>query len=370
MLNNTGSTADTSSSTDNEYFTNETTTLKHIPKNDSNSWISYIAYVVVPLLLVVGIFGHACVIIIMRSRHFRVTTTAVFLTALALSDTKFILLFPFTKSFTQELFGRDVRAITITGCKIFFCMYRSAKIFSSWLVVLICIERFIVIWFPLQAKTILTRRTAIFLVCSLLCVVYTFDGIWTITTSIVNGKCLPNFVTAENKALSSAFVVAGTVIYNVIPSLVLIFLTPLTIFKLLRHRSKRLEMMKNTNRSDETFRITRMLLAITVAYLILVTPISTAHSVAFFKGDNIFESKDKNFIIFREIAQIFEQLNYVINFFIYVIYNSTFRQHFYKLFSKQRLTVTQKAHQILESHTSGDHYTSSLQTDSSKTSHM
>ena len=328
-------------------------------------WFYYTAFVIVPLLLVVGMFGNTSVIIIMARKNFRTTTTAVFVIALALSDTKFILLFPFTKSFSNDVFARDVKALTLTGCKAFFCMFRSAKIFSSWVVVLICIERFIVIWFPLQAKRILTRQTAAVLVWSLLCITYIFDGAWTITTNITNGVCIPNFQTAENKDYSTAFLIAGTVIYNVLPSLFLICLTPLTIFKLLRHRAKRLKMTgANSHRTDETYRITRMLLAVTIAYLILVTPISVAHSVAFFSGDNIFQSTNENFIIFREIAQIGEQLNYVVNFFIYVIFNSTFRRNFLKVICKRTTPLTgETPHRTLESRTSGEPHSSSLNTD-------
>ena len=330
-------------------------------------WFHYTAYVIVPLLLVVGLFGNTTVIFIMARKHFRTTTTAVFVIALALSDTKFILLFPFTKSFTNDIFGCDPKAITLTGCKAFFCIYRSAKIFSSWVVVLICIERFIVVWFPLQAKRILTRQTAIFLVVSAFCATYIFDAVWSYTTSIVNGICIPNFPTVEKKDFSTAFLIAGTVIYNVLPSIFLVSLTPLTIFKLLRHRAKRLKMTgSKSNRTDETYRITRMLLAVTIAYVILVTPISVAHSIAFFSGDNIFQSTNENFIIFREIAQIGEQLNYVVNFFIYVIFNSTFRQNFIKAIRRRNASMTtETSHRTVENRASGDQQSSSLQTDTS-----
>lgn len=303
-------------------------------------WFYDMGYVIVPVLLAVGLLGNISVIIVMGTSHFRTTTTAVYLIALAVSDTHFILLFPFTKSFTQELFGQDIRALSITGCRAFFCIFRSAKIFSSGLVILIAVERFIVIWFPLRARRILTRKFAVIFVLILLFVVFIFAGLWTLTTSIVDGVCIPNSPTDENKDMSAVFVVAGALVYNVVPSLLLIFLTPLTIFRLLRHRSSRRKMTSDiANRCDETYPITRMLLAIMIAYLILVTPISIAHSVAFFTGENIFESTNKNFIIFREIAQIFEQLNFVLNFFIYVSFNSTFRHHFCKLFCKRKTSM-------------------------------
>lgn len=337
-----------------------------LPTGDASNaslWIYDIGYAIVPLLLVAGLFGNTCVLIIMGTIHFRTTTTAVNLIALALSDTQYILLFPFTKSFTQELFGLDPRAISIAGCKAFFCLFRSAKIISSGIVILISIERFIVVWFPLRAKRLLTRKAAIFLVLILVSMVYIFDGLWTVTTSIMDGVCIPNFPTEETKDISTAFIVAGIIVYNVVPSSFLAILSLLTILKLFRHRSNRIKMTSSaTNRSDDTFHITRMLLAVMIAYLILVTPTSVAHSVAFFTGDNIFESTNINFIIFREVAQIFEQLNYVVNFFIYLTFNSSFRRHFCNLICRRKIPAPQVvSHPNLDNPRSEDPRSSSLE---------
>lgn len=314
--------------------TDTTTAIPNLATNvhDPKYWTIYLAYIITPVIMIVGIFGNASVIFIMRSKHFRTTTAAVFLTALAISDTKYLLLFPFNKNAMQDLVGQDLRALTVSGCKAFFCIFRSAKIVSSWLIVLICIERFYVVWFPLHAKTISTQRTARIVVTCIFIIVYTFDGVWAITTSVVNGVCLPNYPSAENKALSGGFVIAGITVYDVIPSIILVSLTPLTIFKLIQQRSRRRQMAGTATRKDETYRITRMLVAVTIAYIMLATPIGTAHCVAFFTGDTIFESEDPEFIIFSEIAQICEHLNAVVNFLVYVNYNSTFRRHFCRVF--------------------------------------
>ena len=213
------------------------------------------AYSITPIVVVVGILGNISVVVIMRSKHFRTTTAAIFLTALAISDTKYILLFPLNKSITQVIFGRDLRAVTVDACKAFFCIFRTAKNFSARVIVVICVERFYVIWFPLHAKRISTQRNAKIVVVVLLLVIYAFDGVWSITTYVVNGVCLPNYPSAENKELIGAFVLAGLTVYDVIPSVLLISLTPLTIYKLLQQRSRR-RRMAGCQRKDETYRIT------------------------------------------------------------------------------------------------------------------
>jgi hypothetical protein len=119
----------------------------------------------------------------------------------------------------------------------------------------------------------------------------------------------------------------------------LLFFTPLSIVQLFRQMSFRRE-MSTTGAYDDTLKITRMLLAVTIAYILLVTPISVAHSVAFFNGDNIFTAKDPDFVIFREFAQTFEQLNYSVNFLLYVVCNGTFRQQFYNVICCRRHETT------------------------------
>ena len=309
-----------------------------VPKADDSGIdpkaIEMVGYVTVPLLFVIGLTGNIFSISVMQTKYFRRSTICIYLTALSLSDTTFILVGPFTKSFVKDLFGRDPKALTVAGCKAFFFVFRSAKICSSWFVVTICIERFIVVWLPFKAKSISNRRTALIAVLSVTLSILTFDGIWTITSDIINGVCIPSVTTDSTRDLSAGFVIAGTAIFNIIPTCVLLIFTPLTALKLFRQQSFRREISLSPGNEDAV-RITRMLVSIMCAYILLVTPISIAHSVAFFSGDSIFESTNPRFIVFREFAQILEQLNYCVNFFLYVTFNITFRRSFYSMLGFQ-----------------------------------
>ena len=313
------------------------------------TWITVISCSVVPLLLLIGLFGNTFTIIVMRSKRYRSSSTGVYLTALALSDVTFILAFPFVKSTTIDLFNIDVRAVSVIGCRLFYAVFRGTKICSSWFVVLICIERFLVVWFPLKAKVISNKRVALISVACVLVAEFTFEGARSGGIFVVNGLCLPYYETPETKKMAAAMILTGTVLYNVIPTIILICATPMTMIKLFYHQRKRREMATYTG-SDETSRITVMLLSVTVAYIILVTPIAVAHSVAFFQGDNIYLSKEPGIIIFREIAQVLEQINYVINFFLYVISNASFRHHFCHLIECCRTRDGQRNTAYVDSH--------------------
>ena len=303
--------------------------------------ISKLSYVTVPLFTLIGLIGNGITVCVMFGKLFRQKSIGVYLAALAFSDTAFIIVSPFTKSFIKDMFTYDPTALSETGCKMFFFVFRSAKICSSWFVVGICIERFIVIWFPFKAKLLTNKRVSITYVTTVAVCVFIFDGVWTITGGIVKGVCFPSLVTESTKDLSAGFVVAGTLIFSIIPTCVLVLFTPLTVFRLCRqvHARRQMTSVATGDGYSDAMKITRMLIAVVMAYIILVAPISVAHSVAFFRGQNIFTSKDPEFIIFREIASILEQLNYSINFFLYFFCNATFRRSVYVLFGCRKMRV-------------------------------
>ena len=308
----------------------------------SVSWTIVTSYILVPLLVVMGCFGNTFTIIVMRSKRFQHSSTGVYLTALALSDLAFLITFPFIKGAFIELFGGDIRTLSVTGCRLYFFVYRGTKISSSWYVVLVGIERFLVVWFPLKAKILSNKRVALISTTVATAAIFTFEAARTGNTNIIDGVCLPFYKTPETEKLQTAFVATSTTIYSLIPTAILITVTPLTVWKLVRQQKKRQELMQNAG-NDETLHVTVMLLSVTIAYLILVTVISMTFAVAFFMGENLLATKDPRILMFLEIAQIMEQLNYVINFFLYVISNVTFRKHVIFMLKCRCLNYKRKA---------------------------
>ena len=75
-------------------------------------------------------------------------------------------------------------------------------------------------------------------------------------------------------------------------------------------------------------RVTAMLLATNAAFILLVMPVAIAHLVSFFRQKDLFESNDSAVVVFREITLDCEQLNYSVNFFLYVLCNKKFRDVF------------------------------------------
>ena len=110
--------------------------------------------IAVPIITIIGILGNSMSIIIMNQKYFRRQSISLILTCLAISDSAVLLLFVFNKKFMMEFLDRDARALSQEGCVLFFWIFRTSKMTSSWFVVLISIERFIAVWFPFKSKEI------------------------------------------------------------------------------------------------------------------------------------------------------------------------------------------------------------------------
>ncbi|XP_033759091.1 growth hormone secretagogue receptor type 1-like [Pecten maximus] len=291
-------------------------------------------YVLLPTMLIFGLTGNTLTIIIMTSRRYAHLTSRLLLIALALSDTLLLLTQPFNKIFVIKMTGIDLRALSDIGCKIYFFLFRTSKMTSSWFVVLLCIERFIAVWFPFRAKVICTQRNTLLSISTVYVVIGTYNAVWGQWSSIVNGRCHPDGYDANDpgdKDMFGRFLIGGCNLYSFIPTAIMVILTPLIIKKLLDHKKKRKAIASQKNKQDET-RITFMLLGIVTAFIILILPVTFLHLFSFLIGVRAFGQNPNGFLIFRDVTQILEQVNYAINFVLYVTTSKQFRSGLADLF--------------------------------------
>ncbi|XP_046579528.1 C-C chemokine receptor type 1-like [Haliotis rubra] len=300
--------------------------------------VDYIGYVIVPLFFILGICGNTLTITVMLGKKFRARTSSLILIALSVSDMIYTFIMPFNKKFLRNMLGFDVRALSSFGCSLFFIVHKTSKMSSSWFIVFISFERFIAIVFPLKTKLICTKRNTTIGIVIVFIGQLIFNGIWDFNTKVVNGICIPNYGTPETAVLSKTYLVIGTFLYSLLPVGILLVLTPITVFMLARRASKRRAITSNKTLRDDTVKLTTMLIGVTIAFIILVTPISIAHNVSFALGENIFETQHFGMMVAREILQVMEQLNYSINFLLYVMCSADFRKRLAELFCQVRST--------------------------------
>ncbi|XP_041348847.1 uncharacterized protein LOC121368255 [Gigantopelta aegis] len=310
----------------------------------------YVSYVITPFFLATGLFGNVMTVIVMQSRAFSSMTMGTILTALSVSDTTFLLMHLFTKPFIIEIVGMDVRALSDESCKLFFILLKTAKMSSSWFVVLVCLERLVGVWFPLRARMINSRRHVVMAIAAICTTAITFNGFWSFSSKVVfNGTyCLVSYSYPAIAMKTKIFSIVGTLLYAGIPTVLLLIMTPAIIYRIQKQsRIRRQLSTARLSKYDTNQKSVAMLLSVSITYILLAFPIAAVFVVAMVQGENMFQSRDPVISVIRHVAQPLELLNYSINFFLYVAFSSKYRRRIGELICcrwrtglKEQLTLT------------------------------
>ena len=283
--------------------------------------------VITVFIVIVGLLGNSVTIIVMRKEPFRSNSYGIHLTALAVTDMLCVVMLTLIKDSTIYFLDRDILAQSEIICKIFCYAIISVRICASSNVVYICVERFIAVWFPFKAKDLLTKRSAI-IISGCIFVAASIVGIFSSLTSVVKfGKCLPydDFI----GAIPITFTI-GAILIITAPTIILLLLTSLTIFKLIRVQLLRRRLTNNSDRATEQLTyMTGMLIGTVIAYIVLVSCPLGARVVLAHTGITLVELQTRGL---REHIAILEQINCASNFIIYGLLCSEFRNQFVEIF--------------------------------------
>ena len=294
---------------------------------DVQAIFNVIGYIFTPTLLIVGVFANCMTILTMSSKSFSELTSRYILIALALSDTTCLMLQPFNKMFIIQSFGFDARAVSNGGCKLFIWLFKTSKLTSSWLIVTLCFERFVAVVHPLKIKQIFNKKNILVLITCEALLIGIFNGMWSFASQVINGICKIDAIFPDTKWKYRNFLIAGTSIYSFIPITIIMFLTPTIVWKLIQKRRSRQMLQHVSDRSTKKeLRASLVTISVVVAFIVLVCPIATLFLIAYWQNLAVYGANNSIFFIAREIAQILEQINYSITFFLYIMCSDTFRR--------------------------------------------
>ena len=303
-----------------------------LDRNGGLYWLTVTSFIIALFLVFVGIVGNSFIIATVRSKRCQYNSHGIQLTALAFSDMKSLLVGLFNRRFVWNALGKDMRSLTTTGCRTYVFANRVAKLSSTMFVILVCIDRFVAIWFPLKAKVFTTRRTSAIIVSSIFGSIYAYAFLTVFFGNVRYGKCIPDVV------LGSVYwsnVLKGVSLFlsTIIPTVVLVSLTPLTTVKLYYQRRLR-RRLAPTEEKDETIRVTSVLVSISVVYICLVTSFAGTLWILMLNGANPLASAAPWAAIFMETLVTCDSLNCALNVFLYGFFSSRFRRDFYSLFRR------------------------------------
>ena len=315
------------------------------------TWFTYTMTSVNCFLLIIGIFGNFSILLVVMRSSDRLNPYNLLVIALAISDMLAIT----TKSVFQltllEIVNIDVTVVTDIWCKIFLSIRQSVANISLSIIVLICIERFLVVVFPLKFKLVSIRRVRKVTIIAL-CICMVIDVIAGVLIAALyshvnGGRCRINVI-SKRSALYPPF--GAMILYSVtiiIPIIVVLTLTPIIIYKLYQQRAAKARLM-NKERSSEMFQRSVMLISVVIAYIVLFG-IPITFYLAF--DLNGYDTDTENTTIVQICILTCFLVNHSTNFLVYGISNAKFRKQLLSQFGclcRREHIATEEYHGIPE----------------------
>ena len=324
--------------TTNESYLNNTTSISYFSQSNStyelsSMQISGFTYTLVGLtccFAVLGLFGNSLILISMLKFRKHFNAHGILITSLAICDIVALLSWVPTQPCVQDVFGMDVRAISGIVCKISFAILYPAMYGSTAIVVLICMERFLAVWFPLKTRTILSERNMLKTVWICMTpIVLIFVTMSILYCEVRDGKCHPNF---EGDAYSTVLKGKPNVTFYlachgfIISSsmLILSIFTPMTLVKLYKQMVIRRQ-LTTAELNVSQFQTSVKLFAVVIAHITLLgLPLAFGTLFSF-----IGIIPAGNTLSALTVPLL---LNHCINFLLYNIFDTEFLRNVFNLF--------------------------------------
>ena len=208
--------------------------------------ITYVLFGLVCIITVVCLFGNSLTLTIMiKLQDKPLKGNDILISALAVFDGMVLIPTAISNPIVYNVIGRDIRAISTIGCKVFNCIWSSALVSSYTVVILICIERFVAVWCPLRARYILSRKFVIkCLLISVITVPMMYVSAVVLYSEIEDKICITNFAgtvySSVLKGKPNTTVLNAAIGFNLALYLAILYiLTPMILVKLYKQRVTR-----------------------------------------------------------------------------------------------------------------------------------
>ena len=206
-----------------------------------------------------------------------------------------------------------------TDCKLGFFVYYFAADYSSMLLVVMSMEKFIAIYLPLQAKSYCTVGTAKWVASILALVMVGLNSPIFIWYKAIDNQC---FIMKH----WNYFVMLNTLLYSLVPIFSMLLANAAIICKLMYIKYKGIS-HTNESVSKSSTRGSVMVVSVSLAFIILTSPRVV---------DNIFRLKFSETPLRNLLADIMQYSNHSINGILYCIFGEKFRNELRKIMQSCR----------------------------------
>ena len=302
----------------------------------ATTWGWWLLQIGTPLIVLVGIPGNILSFLIMKSRRFRNKSYSRYLCTLAVFDSLVLV---------AKLLARVDGFLTYNGqpslyvnfgdagCKIFQFVEHVCYLMSSWLVLCMTLERFIAVNYPLKKDNLCKPRYAVsvtLVVFAVMSYSQTFRLI--ILEQDEHGDCV------APQRYQAVFVALHIYLYQLVlqfmlPALLILICNLIILYKIRRlkfkfaHQSVQQAQYSQPNYTRRN-KTTCMLLIVSFSYVVALLPqvlLSLIIHVSIHVNTDLARYMFQNLNDVRQLLELVSELNYGINFYIYVLSGAQFR---------------------------------------------
>ncbi|XP_060583761.1 cysteinyl leukotriene receptor 1-like [Ruditapes philippinarum] len=314
--------------------------------------------IVPPIIMLWGTIGNILTIIVLFRQKSKLSSTALYLVALAISDTMVLFTGPL-RHWLKETWDYNIRFKSEAGCKLQLYFTYAALHCSSWLLVAVTTERAVSVVYPHKVRLVSTKKTATIVIALIVIITYGIN----IVIPVINGhdtymklqKCAPT---------TKEYLEFRDDIYHwidfcltfALPFIFLLVGNISIIVCLQRSRAKQKTMTSAHGRGgSSTTRDTRsvsvLMIALCVIFFLTMTPVSIFTTIYYpnkydiinelFKTDPYQAWDDYQFLLFQHsVVNLVSYTNAAFNFILYVFSGSKFRKELKSLFMCSASTTT------------------------------
>ncbi|KAH3695907.1 hypothetical protein DPMN_083365 [Dreissena polymorpha] len=287
----------------------------------------------------------------MKSKALRHKSYSQYLSALAIFDTLTLLIrqIRIIDEYSSDTWESNTifRKFDDFGCKAFNFIEHIAYLMSSWLIVMMALERLLAVWFPFK-KFILRRRSGATWAIVLLFLGLSLSQVF----RLVMVKKIDTVTCGAIDSFWELYVNLHMYFYNmsltfILPVGFVLVCNGMVLYQIFKVRREILQQDKDKrsrfNRPiRKSHRTTSMLLIVSFTFLGTLLPLLTM-SLVF---DLVLKSRGRKDAFslylaitpYMEVAAVLSLVNYAANFYIYILSGKNFRFELRKVFNRQRTT--------------------------------
>ncbi|XP_064644611.1 galanin receptor 2b-like [Lineus longissimus] len=277
-------------------------------------------------IFTIGFFGNTLSLLITTKQENRHITTCVYMTALAVIDNMFLALWILSSSLTYHGLGDSIQDRHTFHRTLWYLFYTTVQV-SRLILAAMTVDRAYAVMFPLAARSICTVSKTIKVILFMtliptlvnISMFFTFDVLFIGTPDETGLLHFPQMPWVE--------VFFGTwtlLIAVVIPFIIILISNIIIIYGVRRAATNRSKMADGTGNNAKENHLTKMLILISVAYVILCLPYGISEVVL--KRPEVAATYDLSSTYWRlrllvvtfALSQI-SALNHVVNFYLYIL---------------------------------------------------